>query len=143
MSSSTSHPPFLISRDDEHLRLLSVYHFAVAIGLAVLWVAFYILPLAIGPGYYQALGLPTTLAPEALKAQLLTGLIIYGAQIAVIGLNGWNIRQRKHRLSCLILSCVECLCTLPLGLLLGTSAILVLRRESVKVLFSSQAPQPR
>lgn len=128
---------FLVDRNVEHLRLLTIYHFVVAILVAGLWVVFYILPLVIGPTYYQFLHLPVTLSAEALRVQLLGGLVVYGAQIAVLGLNGRCLQQRKHWISCVVLSCIECLCAPPLGLLLGVSAVLVLRRESVKILFAA------
>lgn len=128
---------FLVDRNIEHLKLLALYQFVVAILVAVLWVVFYVLPLVLGPAYYRFLHLPMTLSPDTLRVQLFSGLLVYGAQVAVLGLNGWSLRQRKHWLSCVILSCIECLCAPPLGLILGISAVLVLRRESVKTLFSA------
>lgn len=128
---------FLVDRNVEHLRLLTLYHFVVAILLAVLWVLFYVLPLVLGAAYYEFLRLPVNLSGEALRVQLFSGLVVHGAQVAVLALNGWSLRQRKHWWSSVILSCVECLCIPPMGLLLGISSVLVLRRESVKTLFKT------
>ncbi len=134
-SQSASRHPFLVDRDQEHIRLLWIYHWVLGSLVALLWVLFYILPLVLGPLFYQALHFKMPASPDVLKTHLLTGLLTYGAQALVLGLNGWMLRQRKHWLSCVILSTITCLCVLPIGLILGVSAVLVLRRESVKALF--------
>ncbi|HEY9746082.1 MAG TPA: hypothetical protein V6C99_07680 [Oculatellaceae cyanobacterium] len=122
----------LVNRDEEHLRLLGVYHllFAGFSGLGVLW--FGLLPLLLGPTYFQWLNKPPV-PPEVLFFGLVSGSLI----TAVMAFNGWSLKAHRHRLCCIILSCIECLIS-PVGLVLGISAILVLRRESVRELFKAK-----
>lgn len=137
----TSHfgHPIVVDRDQEHLRLLVIYHGVVA-GLSLLGLLlFVILPLVLGSSYQEILihllKLPQAISTgAALQKRLLLGLLAGSMMIAVLALNGWSMSQRKNYYSCLILSCVECL-SFPLGMILGVSAILVLRRDSVKAMF--------
>ena len=62
------------------------------------------------------------------------GLILASLMIAITALNGWSLLHRRHWLSCIIMSCIECL-SIPVGMLLGVSAILVLRRPAVREWF--------
>ncbi len=136
MSYSSKPLAQLVDRNDEHLRLLGVYHGLITAGFLLLVLLMYALPLLIGPRYYQVMVLFKPLAPQLLLAGLLLGLI----QVSVMGLNGWCLFRRKNRLSCMVLSCAECLCLPPLGFILGLSAVLVLRRDAVAALFQDQSP---
>lgn len=123
----------LVNRDEEHLRLLSNYHLLMA-GLTLLaLVLFTLLPLLVGPAFFAYLRVPPS-PPE----KLMFGLLSLGIVSAIYAFNGWSLRNKQHRLSCIILSCIECLTNLPYGMILGISAILVLRRESVRELFKKQ-----
>ncbi len=136
--SSLPQPHFLVDRNLEHLRLLAIYHLIIAAAVVLLGIFLYGLPLVMGAALPLVFpGLPTW-SPGVSRIQLGASLLVILVQVAVLGLNGWCLRNRKHWLSCVILSCIECLCALPLGLLLGISAVLVLRRESVKTIFSMQ-----
>lgn len=136
---TSSHKPFaqLVDRNDEHLRLLALYHAVISVGLLVLGLLMFVLPLIIGPQYYQGIAQFKPLAPQVLLGGLLMNLI----QVTVLGLNAWCLSHRKNRLSCMVLSCAECLCVPPLGFLLGVSAVLVLRREAVGALFQGKLPE--
>jgi hypothetical protein len=138
MSSSTQ-PHFLVDRNLEHLRLLGIYHRVIAFAVALLGIFLYGLPLVMGAPLFSLLfpWLPT-LSPGVSSIQLGKGLLVMLVQVTVLGLNGWWLQNRKNWLSCVILSCIECLCSFPLGLLLGISAVLVLRRESVHAIFSME-----
>lgn len=131
-SQGTAHSAQWVVRDEEHLRLLAGYHGVVALGLVLFCLFLYVLPLAVGPGYYQLFSVLKPLPPQWLLAGLLVSLI----QVTVLGLNGWCLWRRKNRWSSLVLSCAECLCLPPLGFLLGVSAVLVLRRDSVAARFT-------
>ena len=134
------HRPW-IDRDEEHLRLLSVFHF-VAAGFNFLIVVLLVLvPLLWGADYYATLNIqlpPGGMA--AMSRRLMEALIAGSLQTQVYALNGWSLRQHQNRISCMVLSVVECL-SIPLGLIMGVSAMLVLRRDSVKVLFERNKPQ--
>lgn len=130
-----------VDRDEEHLRLLGLYHFIVS-GLCFLAVViFVIVPLLIGPGN---LGVP--LPPggaAALQKQLVGGLLIGGLLTFIFAMNGWSLRRHENLITCMILSCIECLSIVlgftlgGFGLILGISAVLVLRRPSARALFQS------
>jgi hypothetical protein len=128
-----SHTSALINRDEEHLRLLGNYHLLMAGLTALVLVLFTLLPLLVGPAFFTFLGLPPS-PPE----KLVFSLLLLGIISAIYGFNGWSLRNRQHRVSCIILSCIECLTSLPYGMIMGISAILVLRRESVRELFRAQ-----
>lgn len=130
--------PFMIDRDTEHLNLLALYHTVLAVGVGLLWVFVYILPLVLGSGYSRALHLPDVSVGSAMHRLWLQGVASYGAQTLVLGMNAWMQRERKHWLSCVLLSCMECLAVPPLGFIWGVSAVLTLRRESVKTLFAER-----
>lgn len=129
----------MVNRDEEHLDLLAQYHWVVAILSAVVLIVFVLLPLVLGPGYLEALHIAM---PEggrqAMQLRLVSGLLVGGMATLVFALNGWSLKKRHYYISCLILSCIECL-SIPLGMILGVSAILVLRRESVKAMFHQSA----
>ena len=126
----------LVNRDEEHLRLLAIFHFVVGGFNLLALLVFIILPLVIGPAYYAALHMPLTAdAMPMVQKQLVGGLIVGSLQTLIYGLNGWSMQHRRNRISCLILSIIECV-SIPLGLMLGVSAILVLRRATVKALFA-------
>jgi amino acid transporter len=128
-----SQPSALVNRDEEHLRLLGNYHLLMAGLTMVALVLFTLLPLLMGPAFFAFLRLPPN-PPE----KLMFGLLVLGIVSAVYAFNGWSLRNKQHRISCIILSCIECLTSLPYGMIMGISAILVLRRESVRELFKRQ-----
>ena len=79
-----------------------------------------------------------------LQQLLLVHLMIRGLITLIIALNGWSLKRRQHWLTCILLSILECSALIllrdPLSFLLGISAILTLRRSSVKTLFTPQQP---
>ncbi|MBN3037986.1 MAG: hypothetical protein JW869_01055 [Candidatus Omnitrophica bacterium] len=134
-----------IKKEDlEHLRLLSIFHYVIAI-LAGLFSCIFIIHLIIG---IVAIVSPETLKDEAGK----TPPAFFGWIFAVIGaaaiLMGWTFAiclivagrflvRHKHYLFCLIMACLSCL-FVPLGTLLGVFTIVVLMRPEVKELFGHQ-----
>jgi hypothetical protein len=141
---SQTHDPLSqsrVNRDEEHLRLLALYHRVVAGIHSVALLVFVVLPLIIGPAYYHSAANPLPVNPKLMQQLLLVSLIVRGLIIIMIALNGWFLQQKRHWLTCVILSILECgaivLLHEPSGLLLGVSAILVLRRESVKALYKA------
>ncbi|MEK7706731.1 MAG: hypothetical protein AAB380_01890 [Verrucomicrobiota bacterium] len=138
-------PPF-INRDEEHLRLLTIFHFVCA-ALAALFACIPIIhfvlglvmlfaPHAFGPGKNQPpqfLGL--------LFVILGLGLMLAGWTFAaLLAWAGRCLGRRKHYTYCFVMACVACLFQ-PFGVVLGVFTIVVLLRPSVKQLFG-QAGQP-
>ena len=134
-----------MNRDEEQLKLLAIFHYVVA-GLAALMALFPVIHLILGlvlilaPHEFQGSGQP----PPAFVGWLLVlfagGFILLGWTMAVFILTaGRFLTQRRHYTFCLVMAGVECL-FMPFGTVLGVFTIVVLTRDSVKLLFGSRAP---
>jgi hypothetical protein len=130
-------------RDDEQLKMLSIFHYVVG-GLAALFSLF--------PLIYLVMGLVFVLMPDQSwgkegppPAFLGWFFVAIGAVMITIGMvfagfvlrTGRCLSRRKSYTFCLVMACVECI-FMPFGTVLGVFTIIVLMRESVKKLF----PQP-
>jgi hypothetical protein len=133
------------NQDQEHLRLLAIFHFVCA-GLVAL--------CACIPLIHLALGVMMLFAPEifgnrndqppraiGLLFTLIAGFfIVLGWTLA--GLLAWSgrclLRHRAYTF-CLVMAAIACL-FMPLGTILGVFTILVLIRPNVKALFEQSAP---
>jgi len=129
-----------VGRDEEHLRLLSIFHYIVGgiLGLtACIPIIHFVLGLffVIGGAASNGNGGP----PAAL------GLIFMGVASVLI-LIGWTvagsailagrfIKQRRRHTFCVAVACVLCL-FMPLGAILGIFSLIVLNRVTVKSLFT-------
>ena len=131
-----------MTQDEEHLRLLSIFHYVVA-GLTGLFSLF--------PIFHLVIGLLLVFAPEKMNGKgemppVFLGwlFVIFAATIMIIGFvlaimiltTGRFLAKRKHHLFCFIMACIECL-FMPFGTVLGVFTIIVLSRESVKQLFEA------
>jgi len=132
-----------VNKDEEHLRLLSIFHYIVG-GLAGLFALF--------PVIHLVIGLVFILAPEAVESNgetppALVGwfFVIFAGMFIITGLvfaafvitAGRFLARRRHRLFCLVIAGIEC-AFIPFGTILGVFTIIVLMRESVKELFSKE-----
>ena len=129
--------------DDEHLRLLAIFHYVVAAITAV----FGCFPLM-----HVALGLFITFAPEAMKNNqgesppdwfglifvFVGGMLItiFWSLAACIAFAGHCLAMRKYYMFCLVVAALECMFT-PFGTVLGVFSIIVLMRDSVKQSFAT------
>ena len=132
--------PTLINRDEEHLQLLTIFHFVCA-ALAALFACFPIIYLVLGLVMLLA---PNVFGPAKDQPPLFIGLFLVAMASAFI-LAGWTyaallawagrcLSKRKHYLFCLVMAGVACL-FMPFGTILGVFTIIVLVRSSVKELF--------
>lgn len=136
-----------VTQDEEHLRLLSIFHYVVA-GLAALFALF--------PVFHLIFGIFMILAPQkfAGNGQEQSPLALMGWFFVVFAsvfiMLGWTIAalilttgrflaRRRHYQFCLVMAGIECL-FMPFGTVLGVFTILVLVRESVKELFGVNPP---
>jgi hypothetical protein len=129
--------------DNEHLKLLSVFHYVVS-GLAAFFACIPISHLVVGLIFVFA---PQSFGPGSNPPPALIGwffvafasaFILLGWAFAVLVLiAGRFIARRKHHTFCFVAACVECL-FMPFGTVLGVFTILVLNRQSVKELFGAQ-----
>jgi len=136
-----------MNRDEEHLKLLSIFHYVLA-GCAALFALFPVIYLVFGlvmllaPASFAGKGPP----PPAFMGWI---FIIMGSVFVILGLTfaafvfaaGRFLARRKRYTFCLVMAGVECL-FMPLGTVLGVFSIIVLVRESVKLLFVSRPASP-
>ncbi len=130
--------------DNEHLKLLSIFHYVVS-GMAAFFACI--------PIIHLVLGLFLILAPEKFGhggnhppaflgwffVVFVSIFILLGWVLAVLVLvAGRFIAPRKYYMFCFVMGCVECL-FMPFGTVLGAFTILVLNRQSVKGLFNPRA----
>jgi hypothetical protein len=132
-----------MGRDEEHLKLLSIFHYVVG-GFAALFALF--------PVIHLIIGLMFILAPESFESKgepppaffgwifvifagtfIITGWIFAGFVITA----GRFLARHKHRIFCLVIAGVEC-AFVPFGTVLGVFTIIVLMQESVKELFEAK-----
>ena|SRR5581483_4103950 len=138
-----------MSPDDDHLRLLSIFHYVVG-GLIALVGCF--------PLIHITFGLMVIFAPDGFESgkgeppPALFGLLFVLVGAAIIAsfwifagcliASGHFLAERKHYLFCLVIAAIACMCS-PLGTVLGVFTIIVLMRESVKQLFAeTKLPLP-
>jgi hypothetical protein len=134
-----------MNQDEEHLRLLSIFHYIVG-GLTALCACFPLIHLAIGlmmlfapekfsnaehaPGPDRLIGLFFTLFAGAF---ILLGWALAAATIYA----GRCLTMRENYTFCLIVAAVSCINT-PIGTVLGVFTIIVLMRPSVKQMFEAK-----
>ena len=136
--------PHLINRDEEHLRLLAIFHFVCA-GFAALVACIPIIHLVLG---LVMLLTPQIFGPGKDQPPAFLGLIfvLFASVFILVGwtfavLLAWAGRclaRRKHHTFCFVMACVACLFQ-PFGAVLGVFTIIVLLRPSVKARFGLPA----
>jgi hypothetical protein len=133
-----------MTQDEEHLRLLSIFHYVVA-GIAALFSLFPIIHLVIGlalvfaPHKFDGKGEP----PPVWFGWI---FVIFALVFMTLGFTftgfvlaaGRFLAKRKYYLFCLVMAGVECM-FMPFGTVLGVFTIVVLMKDSVKQLFMNQA----
>jgi uncharacterized membrane protein len=134
-----------MNQDEEHLRLLSIFHYVVA-GLAALFALFPIIHLVIGLIFIFAE--PRFERHGEAPADAIGWIfVIFSSVIILTGwvfatfvlINGRFLAKRKNHMFCLVMAGIECI-FMPFGTVLGVFTILVLMRESVKKLFAAGDP---
>ena len=134
-----------MKQDEEHLRLLSIFHYVVA-GLAALFALFPIFHLVFGifmivaSGKFTGNGQPPPAFIGWIFVIFASVFIILGWTFAAFVLTaGRFLAGRKHHTFCLVIAAIECL-FMPFGTVLGVFTIVTLVRESVKSLFGLNPP---
>ena len=130
-----------MSQDSEHLKLLAIFHYVVA-GITALFACIpflhFFMGLALTTGAF-----PDT-DPEAqavgIFIMVFAGLFIVAGWTlaALIAFSGRNLQTRRRYTFCLVMAGVECI-FMPFGTVLGVFTIIVLMRDSVKLLFGRPA----
>lgn len=132
-----------MDRTDEHLQILSVFHYVVA-GLAAAFSFLPVFHLAIGiailtgafksgheEGALQVMG--------CFLAALAIFIILAGLTFALlVALSGRYLATRRHYTYCLVMGGVECIFS-PFGTVLGVLTLIALTRPGVSERFESSA----
>ena len=128
-----------MNQDEEHLRLLSIFHYAVG-GIAALSACIPFLHLFIGLALlFGAIGGHGGGAPiiGLLFSVMATCFILVGWCLAIcLFIAAGYLKSRKHYTFCFVVAAVSCMFT-PFGTVLGVFTIIVLSRPSVKEIFEA------
>ena len=135
-----------MNEDNEHLRLLAIFHYVVA-ALAALLSFFPLLYSIVGGFLLYAAHHPGPGNQEPPPAFLGWIFILLGALFFLAGVTmavciliaGGCLSRRKAYSFALVVACIECL-FIPFGTILGVFTIVALSRESVRALFSTGQP---
>ncbi|HUR45239.1 MAG TPA: hypothetical protein VMZ27_05110 [Candidatus Saccharimonadales bacterium] len=140
---ASSLAPVVISKDEEHLRLLSIFHYVVA-GISAF--------CACIPLIHVGLGLMMVLRPDfmgggrngAPPAWFGFIFIVVGGVFILLGwtaaictfISGRYLAKRRKRMFSFVMAAILCM-FMPFGTVLGIFTIVVLSRESVQRLYQA------
>jgi hypothetical protein len=134
-----------MSTDEEHLRLLAIFHFIVG-GFTALFACFPLIHLVLGISLLVTTGHSSGSedAPPAMVGWLFIALgsvfFLVGQSLAIcILLAGRFLARRTRYTFAFVVACVECV-FMPFGTILGVFTILLLSKENVKQLFRDDQP---
>jgi len=130
-----------MDKDQEHLRLLAIFHYVTA-GMTALFSLFPIIHVIVGVALILGAGKTETHGGEPPPEFIGWILAIVGGSIIAIGWSltgcilvaGRMLAKRRRHLFCLVVAGIECL-LMPFGTVLGVFTIIVLMRDSVKTTF--------
>jgi len=132
------------AKDEEHLRLLAIFHYVVA-GLGALFACFPLIHVAMGLMLFFGSAFTHKGPGNNLPPQWF-GLIfvVIGGVMVVLGwtaaictfISGRYLAKRRKRMFSFVMAVVLCM-FMPFGTVLGIFTIIVLRRESVQRLYLS------
>jgi hypothetical protein len=132
-------PPPQANRDDEHLRLLSIFHYVLG-GIVGFFACFPCIHVAVGvlmvTGRMPSGGSgPPPQAFGWVFVIMGSVFILLGWTLAILLLiAAGRLRKRRGWTFCFVVACISCL-FMPMGTVLGVFTILVLSRETVKAAF--------
>jgi len=131
-----------MNKDEEHLKLLSIFHYIVG-GIAALSGCFPIIHLVIGIAMLLgAFGGGAGQGPPKIVGVMFVGLALglmvffwaLGICLIVAGCCLW---KKRRYMFCLVMAAINC-AFMPFGTVLGVFTIIVLMRDSVKELFAAK-----
>lgn len=132
-------------RDQEHLRLLAIFHYVVG-GLCIVFSSFFLLHVGMAIAMYlnpAMLPAPPHGAPPPREVWLLlaavaSGAIALGWSVGILTIiSGRMLAKRRHRIFSLVMASILC-AWIPVGTALGVCTILVLSRRSVRELYATR-----
>jgi len=138
-----------MSQDEEHLKLLAIFHYVVGV-LGALFACFPLIHVTIGamlvfhPDFMT--GGQKGPPPPAFIGylfMLMGGLFVLAGWTAAICtvVSGRFLARRKNRMFSLVMAAILCL-FVPFGTVLGVFTIIVLSKESVQRLYRASSGEP-
>jgi hypothetical protein len=128
-----------MTADEEHLRLLSIFHYVVA-GLGALLSLIPVMHILMGVGMLTG-GFDGPATPMegrifgwffiAMGSAFFLGGLTFSVCLAIAGR---SLARREHYTFCLVMAAVAC-ALFPFGTILGVFTILVLQKQPVRELF--------
>jgi hypothetical protein len=127
-----------VKRDNEHLQMLSIFHYVLA-GLTALGATIPVIHLGVGIAMITGAFGPPPAGPPPALGWVLVGvasfIILFGWTMAVCqAVAGRCLARRRRYTFCFVVACLSCL-SMPLGTILGVFTLVVLCRPSVKEAF--------
>lgn len=131
-----------MNQDDQHLKLLSIFHYVVG-GILALFSLLPLIHVGVGVAMLSASSSPQSRGqppPEWFAWMFIaigSVVILLGLAVAVsVLIAGACLARRRHHLYCMVMAGIECF-FMPLGTVLGVFSLVVLLRDSVKELFAA------
>lgn len=126
-----------MNQDEEHLKLLSIFHYVVG-GILGFFSCFFIIHVIMGiamlAGAFGREGPPPAVGLIFLMMGLVAMTAGWTLAICLI-VSGRRIARRTHYKFCFVIACISCVFS-PFGTILGIFTIIVLVRPTVKELFA-------
>jgi len=130
-----------VSQDEEHLKLLSIFHYVVG-GLAGLFACFPVIHLIMGivmlaGGFQDSSGQGPPKCFGLIFVMMALLFISVGWSLAVcLIISGRQLAKRRRYKFSFIIACISCM-FMPFGIVLGVFTIIVLMRPSIRELFEA------
>lgn len=128
-----------MAQDEQHLNLLSIFHYVVG-GVTALFSCIPFLHVAMGIamlcGAFEGENPPPRFFAWLFILFPAVFILVGWALSVVIIIAGRKLKRRTSRTFCLVIAGIECI-LMPFGTVLGVFTLIVLMKESVKELFSA------
>ncbi len=130
-----------MNQDEEHLKLLSIFHYVVG-GISACFACFPFIHLIMGivmlaGGFQDSRGSGPPAAFGLIFVIMALFIISLGWTLAIcLIIAGRQLAKRKRYTFCFAIACISCI-FMPFGTVLGVFTIIVLMRPSVKELFEA------
>jgi hypothetical protein len=126
--------------DDEHLRLLAIFHYIAGAFLAFFGcfaIIYIVLGMLLAAGKLQSNGQST---PNAFGwifvAVGVVGIVFAWGLATCLFLSGRYMQRRRHLTFSIVVAAISCL-QIPFGTVLGVFTLIVLSRQSVKTMYTT------
>jgi hypothetical protein len=137
----TASPTTSPSKDEEHLRLLAIFHYVVA-ALGALFACFPLIHVAVGLLLFFHQGFSNHGRQDVPPHWFGLIFVIVGGFFVLLGwgaaictfVSGRYLARRRKRLFSFVMAAILCM-FIPFGTILGVFTLIVLSRESVQQLY--------